>query len=149
MTDHWITCYLPSAVLLSHILVFGKNVNHLRSLDVIPDEFTDLINNQVTSNHPAVEDLNSVVIRISDDQIVVLCNTDLTGIVEFALLLSFSANCFHKLTLRENVHLIDVQIEDFEVGSNITSQFEDRTLNSQVFRKFAMEETLKNFFGWR
>lgn len=81
-----------------------------------------LINNQVTSNHPAVEDLNSVVIRISDDQIVVLCNTDLTGIVEFALLLSFSANCFHKLTLRENVHLIDVQIEDFEVGSNITSQ---------------------------
>ena len=49
MTAYWITCYIPSAVLRSHILVFGKNANLLRSLDVIPDEFTDLINNQVIS----------------------------------------------------------------------------------------------------
>ena len=37
------------------------------------------------SNYPAVEDLDTVVIRISDDQIVVLGDANLARIVELSL----------------------------------------------------------------
>ena len=64
--------------------------------------------------NPAVEDLNTVVIRVSYNQVVVFSDADLAGIVKFSLLFSFSSDSLYKLALRE----VNIMIKVASYGSD-------------------------------
>ena len=51
------------------------------------------------STHPRIEDLDSVVIGIRDNDVVVLSDADFPGIPEFALGLTLASNSPDKLAL--------------------------------------------------
>lgn len=51
--------------------------------------------------YPAVEDLNSVVVRVGYDQVVIFSDADLPGIGEFSLVFSLPADRPHELALQQ------------------------------------------------